>query len=111
MYSVNTIHRPNVGSMLSHCLRRWPNIQPTFSQCIVFTGRPMASDHFGKIEQNKMRHTSCVINPYPEFDIPMLVDTICDKRKKLLNKIIDFFKGGGKFHPLAPQSLDPPLTS
>ena len=25
----NTIHQPNVGPMLVHRLRRWPNIEPT----------------------------------------------------------------------------------
>ena len=26
----------NVGLMLVHCLRRWPNIKPTLFQCVVF---------------------------------------------------------------------------
>ena len=28
----------NVGLMLAHCLRRWPNIKPTLFQCVVFSG-------------------------------------------------------------------------
>ena len=31
----NTIHCTNVGSMLVHRLRRWPNIEPTLVQCIL----------------------------------------------------------------------------
>ena len=34
----STIHRANVGLMLGHRLRRWPNIKPTLAQCIVFAG-------------------------------------------------------------------------
>ena len=26
----------NVGPMLGHRLRRWPNIEPTFGECVVF---------------------------------------------------------------------------
>ena len=36
---VKKIHWPNVGSMLGHRLRRWPSIEPTVDQCIVFAGR------------------------------------------------------------------------
>ena len=35
---VSTIHWPNVGSMLCHRLRHWPNIEPALGQCIVFAG-------------------------------------------------------------------------
>ena len=34
----NTRHLLNVGSMLDHCLRRWPNIDPTLGGCLVFAG-------------------------------------------------------------------------
>ena len=34
----NTIHRAIAGSMLVHRLRRWPNIEPTMTQCLVFAG-------------------------------------------------------------------------
>ena len=34
----NTIHEPNVDSMLVQRLRRWPNIGPTLGLGIVFTG-------------------------------------------------------------------------
>ena len=30
--------KSNVDSMLQHCLRRWPNIEPALGQCIVFAG-------------------------------------------------------------------------
>ena len=40
----NTIHWPNVCSMLGHRLRRWPNTEPTLGQCVVFAGsRPRVS--------------------------------------------------------------------
>ena len=29
---------PNVGPMLGHRLRRWPNIGPTLGRCLVFAG-------------------------------------------------------------------------
>ena len=29
------IHRADVGSIMVHCLRRWPNIDPTSAQCIL----------------------------------------------------------------------------
>ena len=32
LFPVNTIHRPNVGSMLGQRRRRWPNIEPTLGQ-------------------------------------------------------------------------------
>ena len=32
----NTSHSAIVGSMLVHRLRRWPNIEPTMVQCLVF---------------------------------------------------------------------------
>ena len=35
--SLNTIHRPYVGSMLDRRRRRWTNIKPTLGQCIVLT--------------------------------------------------------------------------
>ena len=35
----NTIHSTNVGLMLGHRLRRWPNIKPTLGECILFAGR------------------------------------------------------------------------
>ena len=37
----------NVGLMLAHRLRRWPNIKPTLVQCAVFTywGRPIGDHH------------------------------------------------------------------
>ena len=31
----NTTHRPNVGPMLAHRLRRWANIGPTLGQRLV----------------------------------------------------------------------------
>ena len=37
--SVNTIHRLNVGSILSQRRRRWANIAPTLGQCIVLNGQ------------------------------------------------------------------------
>ena len=37
-FPVSTIHRPNVGSMLHHRLRRWPSIEPTSGLCMVFAG-------------------------------------------------------------------------
>ena len=32
-------HSANVGIMLVHRLRRWPNIDPTLGECLVFAGR------------------------------------------------------------------------
>ena len=32
----DTIHWPNVGSMLVHRLRRWFNMKPTLGECLVF---------------------------------------------------------------------------
>ena len=37
----NTIHSPIVGSMLAHRLRRWPNIDPTMGESIMFPGIPI----------------------------------------------------------------------
>ena len=34
VYPINTLSRPNVGAMLAHRLRRWPNIVPTLVYCI-----------------------------------------------------------------------------
>ena len=34
----NTRHQPNVGTMLAHRLRRWPNIAPRLGGCLVFAG-------------------------------------------------------------------------
>ena len=36
--SVNKKHRPNVGQMLCHRLRRWLNIDQTLGRCLVFAG-------------------------------------------------------------------------
>ena len=35
-YPANTTHRPNVGPMLAHRLRRRPNISPTLGLGVVF---------------------------------------------------------------------------
>ena len=35
-YPANTIHRPNVGTMLGQRRRRWTNIVPALGWCIVF---------------------------------------------------------------------------
>ena len=32
----HTTHRTNAGLMLGQRRRRWPNIKPTFVQCVVF---------------------------------------------------------------------------
>ena len=37
-FPASTIRRPNAVSMLAHRLRRWPNIEPTLGQRIVFAG-------------------------------------------------------------------------
>ena len=39
----NTKHWTNVGSMLTHRLRRWSNIDPTLYQCLVFAGTSAAN--------------------------------------------------------------------
>ena len=36
--AANTRHSANVVSMLCHRLRRWPNIDPTLAQSLVFAG-------------------------------------------------------------------------
>ena len=36
--AANTRHSADVVSMLCHRLRRWPNIDPTFAQSLVFAG-------------------------------------------------------------------------
>ena len=36
--SVNTEQTPNVGLMLVQRRRRWANIDPTLSECLVFAG-------------------------------------------------------------------------
>ena len=35
----------NVGSMLAHHLRRWPNIEPTLGKRLVFAGRGFPETH------------------------------------------------------------------
>ena len=37
-YTANTKHSPNAVSMLAHRLRRWPNIETTLGECLVFAG-------------------------------------------------------------------------
>ena len=37
----NTKRSPNVGTMLAHRLRHWPNIVPTLGERLVFAGMPM----------------------------------------------------------------------
>ena len=37
-YPANTRHRPNVGPLLGHRLRRWPNTGPTLGRRLVFAG-------------------------------------------------------------------------
>ena len=37
-FPANTRPRPNVGPMLVHRLRRWPNIGPTLGRYLVFAG-------------------------------------------------------------------------
>ena len=37
----NTTHRPNVGPMLAHRLRRRPHIGPTLGRCVLFAGNPL----------------------------------------------------------------------
>ena len=34
----NTRRSPNVGLLLAHRLRRWPNINPTLGERLVFAG-------------------------------------------------------------------------
>ena len=36
--TANTEHSPKVGSVPSHCLRRWPNTEPTLGEYLVFAG-------------------------------------------------------------------------
>ena len=36
--STNTRHSNNVGLMLGHRRRRWPNIKPALFKCLVFSG-------------------------------------------------------------------------
>ena len=38
MAPANAIHSANVGLMLGHRLRRWPNIKPALAEWIVFAG-------------------------------------------------------------------------
>ena len=38
MFPVNTIQRPNNGSMLGQRSRRWTNIEPTLGKCIMCAG-------------------------------------------------------------------------
>ena len=40
----------NVGSMLGHRLRRWPNIDPTFAQYIVLVGNKMQPSRMNEIK-------------------------------------------------------------
>ena len=42
----NTRNRPNVGSMLGHRLRRWPNIGPALGPCLVIDGNHWALRDF-----------------------------------------------------------------
>ena len=39
-----TGHQPCVGSMLAHCQRCWPNIEPAEGQCHVFAGGAPGAD-------------------------------------------------------------------
>ena len=38
LFPASTTHGSNVGPMLAHRLRRWPNIGPTLDRCVVFAG-------------------------------------------------------------------------
>ena len=40
MDTTPTRYLPNAVSMLDQRLRRWPNIEPTLGECIMFEGKP-----------------------------------------------------------------------
>ena len=56
IFPVNTIHQPNVGSMLGQRRRRWPNIEPTLDQCIVLIGLVLLYFYFIIITQFIVEH-------------------------------------------------------
>ena len=39
LFATNTGRSRNAGSMLGHRLRRWPNIEPTLPESLVFAGK------------------------------------------------------------------------
>ena len=41
--------------MLGHRLRRWPNIEPTLGQCIVFVGLPYLQQVFMCVMESAYR--------------------------------------------------------
>ena len=41
---VNMLHAPSIGATLVLCLRRWPNIDPTLGERLVFAGLYSKSD-------------------------------------------------------------------
>ena len=55
----NTTHWNNVGLMLGHRLRRWPNIKPTLFQCVVFAGTWYMDKYHCVITTNIPFNTRC----------------------------------------------------
>ena len=49
-FTANTGLSPNVGTMLAHFLRRWPNIVPTLGERPVFVGKSLFS--LADVKQN-----------------------------------------------------------
>ena len=52
----NTTHWTKVGLMLSHRLRRWPNIKPTLVQCVLFTGWDLVLIDVFSLKTNTVIH-------------------------------------------------------
>ena len=54
----NTRHRPNVGPLLGHRLRRWPNNGPTLGRCLVFLGgcvrASITGRHYALLSEHEM---------------------------------------------------------
>ena len=63
-FSISTLHWANVGSMLDHRLRLWPNIEPAFLGCILLTG----------LELCVCNTSSLLLHTFPQS--PSLLSTI-----------------------------------
>ena len=59
---LNMRHRPNVGPMLGHRLRRWPSNGPTLGRCLVFGGlwHLVTSVSVMKVRRNKLHYHDIV---------------------------------------------------
>ena len=58
---INTRSWTNVGIMLAHRLRRWPDIKPTLGQRLLFNGKSAARCLSFRISRKYLPSLSCIL--------------------------------------------------